>query len=108
MGGSSLLEGKELIAVRLRTEKGSYLVAQATEAYSSGAVFEPAHRSIPLFDPAMILLNELITHDKCCLSRTSPSRVRWTRRPPQRRTFRAMTDDLHHDPERCYDHPAWG
>jgi hypothetical protein len=75
MDGSSLPEGKELIAVRLGTEKGSYLVEQATEAYSSGAVFEPAHRSIPLFDPAMILLNGLIT-DKFCLSRTSPSRAR--------------------------------
>jgi hypothetical protein len=108
MDGSSLLEGKELIAAKRGTEKGSYHVEQATEAYSSGAVFEPTHRSIPLFDPAMILLNGLITNDKFCLSRTSPSRVRWARRPPQRRAFRAMTDDLHHDPERCYDHPALG
>ena len=64
------------------TGDGERLVSpQATEAYSSGAVFEPAHRSIPLCDPAMILLNGLITHDTCCLSRTSPSRVRWARRP---------------------------
>jgi hypothetical protein len=82
MNGSSLLEGEGLIVVGLRTEKGSYLVEQATEAYSSGAVFEPAHRSIPLFDPAMTLLNGLITNDKFCLSRTSPSRVHWARRPP--------------------------
>jgi len=29
-------------------------------------------------------VNGLITNDKFCLSRTSPSRVRWARRPPQR------------------------
>lgn len=52
--------------------------------------------------------NGLITHDKFGLSRTSPSRVRWARRPPQRRAFRAMTDDRQHGPERCYDHPALG
>jgi hypothetical protein len=33
MDGSSLLEGKELIAVSLGTEKGSHLVKQATEAW---------------------------------------------------------------------------
>jgi hypothetical protein len=76
MDGSSLLAGKALMAVRLGTEKGSYHVEQATEAYSSGAVCEPAHRSIPLFDPAMILLNGLITNDTLCLSCTRPSRVR--------------------------------
>jgi hypothetical protein len=46
--------------VRLRTEKGSYFVEQATEAYSSGAVFDLAHRSMPMFDPAMILLESII------------------------------------------------
>jgi hypothetical protein len=50
---------------------------------------------------AMILFNGLITNDKFCMSRVSPSRVRWARRPPQRRAFRAMTDYLHNDPEHC-------
>ena len=60
MDGSSLLEGEGLIAVGLRTEKRTHLVEQATEARSSGAVFEPAHRPIPLFDPSMILLQMVI------------------------------------------------
>jgi hypothetical protein len=60
MDGSSLLEGKNLIAVRLGMEKGSHLVEQAAEAHSSDAVFEPAHRPIPFFDPSMILLRMVI------------------------------------------------
>jgi hypothetical protein len=60
MDGSSLLEGKNLIAVRLGMEKGSHLVEQAAEAHSSDAVFEPAHRPIPFFDPSMILLQMVI------------------------------------------------
>jgi hypothetical protein len=57
---SSLLEGKELIAVRPGTEEGSYFVEQATEAHRRGAAFEPAHRPIPLFDSSMILLQMVI------------------------------------------------
>ena len=60
MDGSSLLEGKALVAMRLGTEKGSYFVEQATEAHSRGAVFEPTHRPIALFDASMILLQMVI------------------------------------------------
>jgi hypothetical protein len=60
MNGSSLLKGEGLIAVGLRTEKRTHLVEQATEARSSGTVFAPAHRPIPLFDPSMILLQMVI------------------------------------------------
>jgi hypothetical protein len=89
--GSSLLEGEDLIALGMGPGKGSHLIEQATEAHSRGAVFEPAHRPIPLFDPAMILLNGLITHDKFRMSRISPSRVRWVRRVPLRRAPPAIT-----------------
>jgi hypothetical protein len=41
MNGSALREGEGLIAVRLGAEKCTHLVEQATEACSSGAVFEP-------------------------------------------------------------------
>jgi hypothetical protein len=49
-----------LIAVRLGTEEGSYFVEQATEAHRRGAAFEPAHRSIPVFDSSMILLQMIV------------------------------------------------
>ena len=55
MNGSPLFKGKELIAVRLRAEKRTHLVEQVTEARSRGAVFEPGHRPIPLFNASMIL-----------------------------------------------------
>ena len=60
MSGSALLQGERLIAVRLGAEKRTHLVEQATEARSSGAVFEPAHRPISLFDSSMILLQMVI------------------------------------------------
>jgi hypothetical protein len=60
MNGSSLREGERLIAVGLGAQKGSHLVEQAAEARSHGAMFEPAHGAIPLFDPAMILLQMVI------------------------------------------------
>jgi hypothetical protein len=40
MNGSSLLEREGLIVMGLRTEKRTHLVEQATEARSSGAVFD--------------------------------------------------------------------
>jgi hypothetical protein len=96
-----LRQGEGLVAVHLRTEKGADLIEDYTEARRGGAVFKPTHRAVTLFDPSMILLNGLITNDKFCLSRISPYRVRWARRPPQRRVFRVMTDYLHNDPEHC-------
>jgi hypothetical protein len=56
MNGASLLEGEGLMAARLRAEIRTYLVEQAAEPRSRGVTFEPAHRPIPWFDPAMILL----------------------------------------------------
>jgi hypothetical protein len=69
------------MAQRLRTEKGAGFVKGEAKACRRVAVFEPTHRAISLLDAAMILLNGLITHDKFCLSRISPSRVHWARRP---------------------------
>jgi hypothetical protein len=63
MNGSALHQGKGLSAVRLGAEKRTHLVEHATEARSSGAVFEPAHRPISLFDLAMVLLQMVITDD---------------------------------------------
>jgi hypothetical protein len=60
MNGSSLREGARLIAVELGPEKRAYLIEQAAEARSRGAMLEPAHRSIPLFDASMILLQVVI------------------------------------------------
>ena len=51
--------------------------------------------------PLLALLNGLITNDKFCMSRVSPSRVRWVRRAPLRRAPPAMTDDLHNDSDHC-------
>ncbi len=60
MNGSPLLKGEELIAVRLRAEKRTHLVEQAAEARSRSAMFESAHRPVPLFDASMILLQVVI------------------------------------------------
>jgi hypothetical protein len=60
MNGSALLKGEGSVAVGLRAEKGSHLVEQATEARRRDAVFEPAHRPIPRFNPAMILFQVVI------------------------------------------------
>src|SRR5262245_9568251 len=50
----------------------------------------------------MILLNGLITNDKFCLSRISPSRLSWARRPPRRRAHhQATTGYFHNDSEHC-------
>src|SRR6266511_2856932 len=51
---------------------------------------------------AMILFNGLITPDTFCLSRPSPSRLHWTRRPPLRRApSMATRGDLHDDIAPC-------
>jgi hypothetical protein len=60
MNGSALLKGEGLVAVGLGAEKGSHLVEQAAEARRRGAMSEPAHRPITLFDAAMILLQLII------------------------------------------------
>jgi hypothetical protein len=60
MSGSVLPQGEGLMAVRLGAEKRPHLVEQAAEARGRGALFEPAHRPIPLFDAAMILLQVVI------------------------------------------------
>jgi hypothetical protein len=60
MSRAALLQGEGLIAVRLGAEKRTHLVEQAAEARSRGAMFESAHRPIPLFDASMILLQVVI------------------------------------------------
>ena len=73
------------MALRLRSEKGTDFVKGEAKACRGMTVFEPTHRAISLLDAPTSLLNGLITNDKFCLSRTSPSRICWTRRSPQRR-----------------------
>jgi hypothetical protein len=60
MRGSALLQGEGLMAVRLGVEKRTHLVEEAAEARSRGAMFESAHRPIPVFDSSMILLQVVI------------------------------------------------
>jgi hypothetical protein len=60
MDSSLLLEGEGLIAVGRRAKERTDLIEQATEARSRAAMSEPAHRSIPLLDAAMILLQMVI------------------------------------------------
>jgi hypothetical protein len=101
MNVPTLRHREGLVAVRLRAEKGADLIKDVTETCSHRKGFEPSGGSEALLHSPMVLLNGLITNDKFCMSRISPARVRWARRPPQRRALPAMTDYLHNDPEHC-------
>jgi hypothetical protein len=87
--------------IQLRSAKSPDLVKDAAEACSRGKGLDPSGRPIALFDAPMVLFNGLITHDNFCMSRMSPSRVRWVRRAPLRRAPPAMTDYLHNDSDHC-------
>jgi hypothetical protein len=100
MDTASLREREPLVVPLLWSEKRAYLIIHATKAGRSIAVFESAHGAVALFNPSVVLLNGLITNDKFCMSRTNPSRVRWARRPSQRRALPPATARyLHNDPE---------
>jgi hypothetical protein len=101
MDAPMLFQREPLVTVRLEAKKGTDLVEEAAEARSGAEGFEPSGDPIALLNAPMVLLNGLITNDKFCMSRISPSRMRWARRPPQRRAPPAMTDYLHNDSEHC-------
>jgi hypothetical protein len=64
--------------------------------------FDPQHGPCHPLYTSMILLNGLITNDKFCMSRMSPSRVHWARRPPLRQAHSlATTGYLHNDLAHC-------
>jgi hypothetical protein len=68
------------------------------EALGRVNTLESAHRSRPLYDTMMVLLNGLITNDKFCFVRTSQVQLRWAHRP-RRDSPQAMTVEQGYLPE---------